>query len=262
MSTDHIVIPSRFCGPPQSGNGGYSCGVLANFIEGPAAVRLKASPPLDVPMAIERDGEVVRLLREDRVIAEARPGPFELDIPDLPDMACAEAATARFPVYLGNYFPTCFVCGTRRPGNDGMRILPGVARADGVLAAPWTPGDQWADEAGHVRSEFIWSALDCPGGFAVLEEGVAEGHAVLLGEMAASIDAPVRATERCIVMAWTLQREGRKRYAGTALINAAGRVVARARQTWVEVRSASIPGMQADQTDQTGRASQAMGAGG
>lgn len=248
MSTDSlidsIVISNRFCGPPQSGNGGYSCGVLANYIEGPAAVRLKASPPLDVPMAIERDGDLVRMLCEGRVIAEARPGPFELDIPELPDMACAEAATTRFPAYLGSYFPTCFVCGTKRPGNDGMRILPGVARPDGMLAAPWTPGDQWADEAGHVRPEFVWSALDCPGGFAVLEDGVSDGCAVLLGEMFAAIDAPVRSTERCIVMAWTLQREGRKRYAGTALVNEAGRVVARARQTWVEVPSASIPGMQ------------------
>ena len=247
MSTDTIVIASRYCGPPQSGNGGYSCGVLANFIDGPVAVRLKASPPLDVPMNVERDGETVRLLRDGAVIAEAKPCEFELDeldIPDLPDMACAMAATARFPDHFGQYFPTCFVCGTKRPGNDGMRILPGVARADGVMAAPWTPGDLWADEAGHVRPEFIWSALDCPGGFAVMGVGLADGVSVLLGEMRVAIDSPLRASDRCIVMAWSIQREGRKRLAGTALINEAGKVVARARQIWVEVLSASIPGMQ------------------
>jgi hypothetical protein len=243
MGSEQIVIPARYCGPPQSGNGGYSCGVLANFIDGPAAVRLKAPPPLDVQMSVERDGDVVRLLRDDGIIAEARSCELEMDIPDLPDMACAMAATARFPEHFGQYFPTCFVCGTKRPGNDGMRILPGVARADGVMAAPWTPGDLWADEAGHVRPEFIWSALDCPGGFAVMGDGLADGVSVLLGEMRAAIDAPVRASDRCIVMAWSIQREGRKRFAGTALINEAGKVVARARQTWVEVLSSSIPGM-------------------
>ncbi len=244
MGSEQIVIPARYCGPPQSGNGGYSCGVLANFIAGPAAVRLKAPPPLDVPMTLERDGDVRRLLREGTVIAEARPCDFELDIPDLPDMAMAIAATARFPGYQSHYFPTCFVCGTKRRGHDGMRIFPGVARADGVMAAPWTPGEQWADEAGNVRPEFIWSALDCPGGFAVMEGGMTDDVSVLLGEMRAVIDAPVRAADRCIIMAWAMQHDGRKRHAGTALIDEAGRVVARARQTCVEVPSASIPGMQ------------------
>jgi hypothetical protein len=244
MNTDDIVIASRYCGPPQSGNGGYSCGVLANFIDGPAAVRLKAPPPLDVPMSVERGGDVCRLLRDSTVIAEARPCDFELDMPDLPDMAAAIAGTARFPGYVRHDFPTCFVCGIRPHAGAGMRIFPGVARADGIMAAPWTPGDTWADESGNVRAEFIWSALDCPGGFAVMEEGVADGVAVLLGEMRASIDGPVRAADRCIVMAWAMHREGRKRHAGTALINEAGRVVARARQTWVEVPSISIPGMQ------------------
>ena len=42
-----VIIPSRFNGPPDSGNGGYSCGVLAAFIDGPARVRLHVPPPLD-----------------------------------------------------------------------------------------------------------------------------------------------------------------------------------------------------------------------
>ena len=42
-----VSIPSRFNGPPLSGNGGYSCGVLAAFIDGPAQVRLHVPPPLD-----------------------------------------------------------------------------------------------------------------------------------------------------------------------------------------------------------------------
>ena len=29
--TDSLVIPSRFCGPPGSGNGGYACGRIAAY---------------------------------------------------------------------------------------------------------------------------------------------------------------------------------------------------------------------------------------
>ena len=47
------LIASRFNGPPNSGNGGYSCGVLAAFIDGPASIRLHVPPPLDAPLHVE-----------------------------------------------------------------------------------------------------------------------------------------------------------------------------------------------------------------
>ena len=33
MSETIIVIPDRYRGPPQSGNGGYVCGVLAGLLK-------------------------------------------------------------------------------------------------------------------------------------------------------------------------------------------------------------------------------------
>jgi hypothetical protein len=50
LSTDALVIPGRFSGPPQSPNGGVACGVVACFVDGPAEVALRASPPLDTPL--------------------------------------------------------------------------------------------------------------------------------------------------------------------------------------------------------------------
>ena len=41
-----VVIEKRFCGPPNSGNGGYVCGLLAAHIEADAEVTLLAPPPL------------------------------------------------------------------------------------------------------------------------------------------------------------------------------------------------------------------------
>ncbi len=42
-----IIIDKRYCGPPNSGNGGYVCGRLARYIPGGAEVTLRAPPPLD-----------------------------------------------------------------------------------------------------------------------------------------------------------------------------------------------------------------------
>ena len=44
MTTASIVIPRRFNGPPRSGNGGYVCGRIAQFLSGPVRVRLRTYP--------------------------------------------------------------------------------------------------------------------------------------------------------------------------------------------------------------------------
>jgi hypothetical protein len=92
-----------------------------------------------------------------------------------------------------------------------------------------------ADEFGKVKWEFLWSALDCPGAFAVMP--LPEGVSVVLGELCASIVGEVRAEERCVVTAWRLGGEGRKRFAGSAVYGSDGRLVALARAVWIEVPS-------------------------
>ena len=64
--TNSLVIPSRFCGPLGSGNGGYVCGRIAAYLNGPATVTLRRPPPLEVAMPVERDGEGSVRNRHDR----------------------------------------------------------------------------------------------------------------------------------------------------------------------------------------------------
>ena len=84
-----------------------------------------------------------------------------------------------------------------------------------------------------LGSEFLWSALDCTGGFAVLP--VPEGLAIVLGELHTSIVGAVQAGERCVVIGWPLGTDGRKRFAGSAVYNARRELVAQARAVWFEV---------------------------
>jgi hypothetical protein len=67
-----VTIPSRFNGPPASGNGGYSCGLVAAALEGPAAVSLRRPVPLDQALELlhEDDGKVCAFAGDD-LIAEA-----------------------------------------------------------------------------------------------------------------------------------------------------------------------------------------------
>jgi hypothetical protein len=50
--SDPIVIDRRFRGPPESGNGGYTCGLVAGRVDGPAEVTLRLPPPLEEPLTV------------------------------------------------------------------------------------------------------------------------------------------------------------------------------------------------------------------
>jgi hypothetical protein len=56
---------------------------------------------------------------------------------------------------------------------------------------------------------------------------------VLLGRMAARVDRLPVPGEAHVVLGWCIGQEGRKRYAGSALVTADGEVVARSRSTWI-----------------------------
>jgi hypothetical protein len=49
--TRPLTIPSRFRGPSGVGNGGYVCGRIAGYLDGPATVTLRRPPPLASPMS-------------------------------------------------------------------------------------------------------------------------------------------------------------------------------------------------------------------
>ena len=89
-----------------------------------------------------------------------------------------------------------------------------------------------------VASEFLWSALDCPTGFACNcnpQSGSYDKTPLLLGRMAARIEARPRPGGPCIITAWPTGRDGRKRTADAALHDEAGRLLAVARTTWIAV---------------------------
>ena len=45
-----ITISKRFCGPPNSGNGGYAAGKIAEQLSFTPEITLKAPVPLEQPM--------------------------------------------------------------------------------------------------------------------------------------------------------------------------------------------------------------------
>ncbi len=230
-----VVIPSRFNGPPDSGNGGYSCGVLAAHVEGPARVRLHVPPPLDRPLAVRHnDAGGAEMLDGDILVGTAVPCTFELEVPDAPTLDRARDSMSRYPCYEGHVFPTCFVCGPGRPAHDGLGIFPGPVEDWSLLASAWQPEDDLLDEAGRVKPEIVWSALDCPGYFACMGK---QPRPAVLGELQLNMLEGVPGDETLVVFAWPLGQDGRKLYGGTAIARAGGEVLACARSTWILLKA-------------------------
>jgi hypothetical protein len=231
-----IVIAQQFCGPPNSGNGGYVCGVLARDIEGPATSVLRARVPLDVDLHLNlTDGVMLMTDAEGGLVGKGEGADRGL-LPTPPAPPSLEAARAAGERCLGleqRIHPICFTCGPGRQEGDGLRVFAGQVEGafDGHVACVWTPDPAFADAEGLVPTEVIWAALDCPGFFAwVVKEG---RHGALLGTMTGEVLHRPRAGKPCIVTAWPLIREGRKETAGVALFSAEGELLARGHQVWI-----------------------------
>ncbi len=219
-----LTIERRYRGPLHSGNGGYTAGRLAAFVDGPAEVTLRLPPPLERPLTVlEEDGRLL-LVDGDALVAEARAAAPGLDPPGPVTLAEAEAATTRHVRFAGENFSECFSCGLRP--DDGLCIHVGPVAGRDVHAAPWTARD--------VSPEVVWAAIDCAGAYAVGGPGRGE---VVLGRMTAEIRRLPGEGEQCVVVAWPLGEDGRKLHAGTALLGADGEPLAVARQTWIQPRN-------------------------
>ncbi len=229
-----VVIDPRFNGPPDSGNGGYVCGLVATRIGTAAEVTLRRPVPLGEPLAIEAAGEGVTLRQGDALIAEGRPANPNIAVPAALDAAVAERAAKGFCSAADHPVSTCFVCGPDRVDGDGLRIFAGPAGEGEICAAPWLPAESLSDSAGHVDPVYLWAALDCPGSFALMDGRI---RPYLLGRMTARISDRVRIGERCQVLAWPVDRSGRKQVAGTAVYGEDGRLCAAAQAIWFEVPS-------------------------
>lgn len=232
-----VVIDERFHGPPGSANGGYACAMAARWIEGPAEVTLRVPPPLGRELTVELADGRVSLLDGETVVADARAATVEVEVPAPVSFAEAQQAAERYPWREEHPYPTCFVCGPQRQVGDGLCIFPGPVEGRELYAAPWTPDDSLADETGRVRDEFVWGALDCPSG--IVTTLLDDVGLLLLGRLAADLKHPVMAQEPHVVAAWVVSRDGRKLNTASAVLTAAGDVLATARAVWIEVSPAT-----------------------
>ena len=131
-------------------------------------------------------------------------------------------------------YPTCFVCGPEREKDDGLRIFAAPIEGTGYMAATWIPDSSLSDASGKIRDEIIWAALDCPGGWAVVHKKM---RPILLGKLAVHIQNRMNPGDKCIILAWKISEEGRKIITGTSLFSNSGRLYAKARATWIELKS-------------------------
>lgn len=230
--TDTMVINNRFRGPPESGNGGYTCGRIAQCIEGDARVRLHIPPPLDSPLEVVPVENGIEVLFGSQRVATATPAPFELDVPVLPALGEIRVGSRQFRGFDNHYFPSCFVCGTGRDDDGGLCIYAGPIAGTNLAGALWQPADDLAAADGLVAPEFLWAALDCPGGYSFT---AAPDHFILLGELQAHFDRRPAASEALAIVAWEIESDGRKHHVGSALYTEAGECLASARATWIEV---------------------------
>jgi len=239
MSETALEIPFAFRGPPMSGNGGYVAGVIAGRLGAPGAteVTLRAPIPLDTPLHVER-GTPLLVTRGETLIAEARPVTLDLDVPEPPGWDEAWAARDASPSFASGmnplvpngtgFHPVCYCCGVDNP--DGLHVYAAPVRDGELVAAAWPTETSWGDAEGHLPPESLWTALDCPGQFAWLAAGIRTG---MLGRLTGEVLRPARAGDHYVVTGWRIEVERRKHFAGTAVFDADGDLVARAKAVWI-----------------------------
>jgi hypothetical protein len=235
--SESFVVPARFCGPPMSGNGGWTSGHLAQLVDGAleggtVTVRLRTPPPLDTEMAISRgDDGTVEVWDGQTLVAQAFAAE-PLDAAEVRAPVTYAEAEAAGPAYEGlrsHPFPTCFTCGTGRDPSDALCLHTGLLAGHTTLrAAAWTPRES--------TPELVWAALDCPGAWA---SGIA-GREMVLGTMTTAVHNLPLVGEPHVVMAWPRGHNGRKYHSGTALYAADGRLLARADAVWISVDASSV----------------------
>jgi hypothetical protein len=232
------VVPSRFNGPLQSGNGGYCSGLIAGSLQATAEVTevsLRRPVPLETPLDVvgEADGSV-RVLDGETLVADARSVPaVGVEVPAPVSSEEARRATAGYRGPSDGLFSRCFVCGRTRP--DALGVFAGAVADRQLVATPWTPPSWTADAAGQVLAEFVWAVLDCPTYFALYMDG--DLATSVLARLTVRINAPLAAGEEHVVIAWPIESDGRKRHAGSAVLSPHGEVLAVARALLIEPRT-------------------------
>src|SRR3972149_4389167 len=131
----NLLIPARFNGPANSGNGGYTCGLIAATIGDGAEVTLRRPPPLDTALTVAVEEGVTLVHHGDLLIAEGRVVDWDVEGPPPPPLERSAEAATRYVGFDRHEFPTCFTCGPDR--DDGLGIWPGQVGGTALVASPW-----------------------------------------------------------------------------------------------------------------------------
>jgi hypothetical protein len=216
-----VTVKGRFCSSPNTASGGYIAGLLGRLMDGPSRVSLEQPVPVDRALGIERLSDGALALTDGvATLAHASPAALQLEPPVPVSYAEAEWASERYLGFTEHSAPGCFVCGPAREWGDGLAIYPGPIPGRRLVAAPWAPDPTLFDKHGTVRPEFVWAALDCPTGFALLE---AFGRRkVTLSQLTASLIRPLPVGARWIVMGWPFAAEGRTLLGASAIFSESG----------------------------------------
>jgi len=239
-----MVIGERFRGPPFSGNGGYVAGRIAEEIgiDHTVEVTLRSPIPMDVPLEIKFvDTNSVIVTDGETLIAEATKSSLDLSIPEMPsweEVATAKQHSYSFiekvsPLMMGGrgVHPICFCCGADH--DDGIDVFAAPVQNGDQVAAIWETKVEWAVNGGYIPDEFLWAALDCPGQFAFMADGIFTG---MLGRLTARVHQSVKAGEELMVTGWRVGIDGKKHSAGTAIFRRNGELVAEAKALWIGQR--------------------------
>lgn len=244
MPEPTLTIDSRYCGPPQSGNGGWTAGALVaaaeHLTDAPVEVSLRRPPPLDRLLVVRREDDGVALVDDtgDEPAVVARAGHATADPEPVLPVSVHEASVAetRYPGLDRHPFATCYVCGPDRP--DGMRIFPGPVPSIGAgtrVAATWTPDAESLRD--HPVAE-TWAALDCAGGWA----GDLEERLMVLASMRVRLHALPEPGLAHVVVGEARGEEGRKTWTATSLYSPDGVLLGSAAQLWITIDPSTFGG--------------------
>jgi len=227
-----VLIANRYNGPPDSANGGYACGAFSGLVtpaaEKPPVVVLHAPPPLATELEVRPGARRTQVWHGDLLVATVGPGSPKVPEAEPVTVETARRAESTFEGHTGHPFPTCFVCGVESTPVAGFPLAPGRVTGRDLVACTWTPE---AGNDGAVPLELVWSALDCPGGWA----GDPTRVPMVLGRMSAIVHTRPDPGRVHVVTGQLWRRHGRTANVGTALYDDTGQLLAKAASVWVTV---------------------------
>ncbi|MEI1279599.1 hypothetical protein V6Z05_14820 [Leptospira venezuelensis] len=246
MKVDNIIMSQRFCGPPKTGNGGFTAGILVEAAKtNRAEIRLLNPTPVEKSIILESENGQRAAIYDDskKILATLQSISVEdfpkYKLPVVPDLEEAKRISAFYPGFTTHPFPTCFVCGPKREVKDGMRIFVGPAPEqigfENLMVGYWMPDDTVESENGIVRDAAVWGALDCPGGFAAV---LGEPQLIVLSKIRGQILEHPKIGEDYIVISWRLQKMSRAFKVMTAIFKSdSKKLAAIAEALWLAPRN-------------------------